>query len=102
MGLVKPVMAPVGHATASRPSVCRVPMGITWRAARAASTAPCGRTLRMTARAAAAPRIVTSAQTTGRVSVSDQPPGQLVSQRGKLGATAVPPVSLLQSAVSSI
>lgn len=52
-------------------------MGIFWRVARVASTAPCGRILQMMAPAAAARRIVTSAQTTGTVSVSWRRPGLL-------------------------
>lgn len=76
-GRVKPVIAPVWHAMASRPNVCPALMGIFWRAARVASTAPCGRTLQTMAPAAAAPRIVTSVQTTGTVSVSYRPSGRL-------------------------
>lgn len=69
MGCVKPAIAPARHATASRASVCRALMDISWRVARVASTAPCGRTLQTTARAAAASHTVTSAQMTGTVSV---------------------------------
>lgn len=105
MECVKPAIAPAWHATASRASVCHAPMDISWRVARVASTAPCGRTLRMTARAAAASHTVTSAQMTGTVSVGYQLSAQLSFQIRRMESKmlqGLPFVWLFQNAVSSI